>query len=148
MIKNYTSAVPVERTIMRIEQALIEGGAIGIMKNYTDGCLEAISFQIPSPGKGPVAIRLPANVQAVYDILRKAMKRPRLESLKRLQAQAERTAWKLVQDWVEVQMAMVNMQQAEILQVFFPYLWDGRQTLFAAYKQGNFKLLEKPKAHD
>ena len=30
MIKNYTSSVPVDRTIMRIEVALINGGAVVI----------------------------------------------------------------------------------------------------------------------
>ena len=76
------------------------------------------------------------------------MKRPRAESLKRLQVQAARTAWKLVQDWVEIQMAMVKMQQAELTQVFLPYMWDGKQTLYMAYKANNFKQLAGPKDHD
>jgi hypothetical protein len=37
MIKNYTSTVPVEKTILRIEMALVTGGAVGIMKDYKDG---------------------------------------------------------------------------------------------------------------
>lgn len=144
-IKNYTSAVPIERTVTRIEIALIAGGATGIMKNYFEGKLESISFQVPSPEKRLVAIRLPANVGAIYQIFRAAMKRPRADSLKRLQAQAERTAWKLVQDWVEIQMAMIKMQQAELIQVFLPYVWDGKRTFFAALKEGGFKLLSGPK---
>jgi len=142
-IKNYTSTVPVERTIMRIEVALIRGGAVGIMKNYAEGRLEAISFQIPRPGERLVAIRLPANIEAVFDVMRSSMRRPRKESLNRLRQQAERTGWKLIQDWVEVQMAMVKMQQAELMQVFLPYAWDGQRTFFAALKGDGFKLLEK-----
>src|SRR4030042_6685814 len=129
-IKNYTSAVPVERTILRIEMALIQGGAIGIMKNYSDHRLEAISFQIPSLEKRLISIRLPANVEAVFNVMRCAMRRPRKESLNRLRMQAERTAWKLVQDWIEVQMAMIKMEQAEFRQVFLPYIWDGGRTLY------------------
>ena len=144
-IKNYTSGVPVEKTILRIEVALITGGAVGIMKDYKDGRIDAISFSIPSPERRLIAIRLPANVEAVYQVLKSAMKRPRTETMKRLRDQAERTAWKLVQDWVEVQMAMIKMQQAEFMQVFLPYVWDGRKTFYAALKENHFKLLEEGK---
>jgi hypothetical protein len=141
MIKNYTSGVPVERTIMRIELALITGGAIGITKDYKDGSLEAISFSVPCHEKGLMAIRLPANVGMVYACLKSAMKRPRRETIKRLQQQAERTAWKLIQDWVEVQMAMIKMKQADLIQVFLPYIWDGKRTFYAALKGQGFKML-------
>jgi hypothetical protein len=144
-IKNYTSGVPVEKTILRIEMALIQGGAIGIMKDYSDRRIDSISFSIPSLEKRLVSIRLPANVDAVYDVLFAAMKRPRAETLKRLRDQAERTAWKLVQDWVEIQMAMIKMQQVEFIQVFLPYIWDGKQTFYASLKEGGFKQLTEGK---
>jgi len=40
MIKNYTSGVPVDRTVAKIEQVLVQCGATNIMKNYCeqDGC--------------------------------------------------------------------------------------------------------------
>jgi len=140
-IKNYTSGVPVERTIMRIEMALISGGAVGIMKDYIDGRISAISFSIPSLEKRLVSVRLPANAEAVYEVFLSAMKRPRKETLNRLHDQADRTAWKLVQDWVEIQMAMIKMQQAELIQVFLPYIWDGKQTFYNLIKSGNYKML-------
>lgn len=143
MIKNYTSTVPIEKTILRIELALIKGGATGIMKDYDDGKLKAISFSIPSMEKRLIAIRLPADVEAVYRILESAMKRPRKETVGRLQSQAERTAWKLIQDWVEIQMAMIKMKQAELIQIFLPYVYDGRKTFYQSLKEQNFKLLSK-----
>lgn len=101
MIKNYTSGVPVERTINRIEGALIRGGAIGISKEYREGLLEAIHFLIPNiKGPGMTIIRLPGDAKAVYKAMLDKMKRPREETLKRLQDQAARTAWKLIQDWL------------------------------------------------
>jgi hypothetical protein len=93
MIKNYTSQVPIDKTILRIEKALIFGGAIGIMKNYKDGSLESISFSIQSPEQRLIGIKLPANVEAVYKILLDSMKRPRISTKKRLLEQAERTGW-------------------------------------------------------
>lgn len=133
--------VPIERTILRIEMALTTGGAVGITKDYKDGELEAISFSIPSPEKRLVAIKLPANVDAVYEVLMSFMKRPRAETEKRLRAQAARTAWKLIQDWVQIQMTMIKMRQAELIQVFLPYLWDGKNTFYGTLKEGGFKLL-------
>lgn len=44
-LKNYTSSVPVERTISRIEQVLAKAGAGGIMKDYDCGGLVALAFK-------------------------------------------------------------------------------------------------------
>jgi len=140
-IKNYTSGVPIERTIARIEQALAEAGATGIAKEYAAGRLESLSFRVPIPDGRPVDIRLPANHQAVLGTLLKSLKRPRRGTLDRLQEQALRTSWKLMQDWVEVQLSLVRMQQVDVLQVFLPYVWDGRQTFYAALQQRKFLAL-------
>lgn len=141
MIKNYTSTVPVERTITRIEMELIEGGAIGIQKEYNDGALKAISFSVLAPEKRLISIRLPADVEAVYEIFKSQSKKPRPGTLDNLHAQAERTAWKLIQDWVEIQMSLIKMRQVEFLQVFLPYMWNGKETFYATLKQGGFKML-------
>ena len=55
--------------------------------------------------------------------------------------QAERTAWKLVQDWVEVQMSMVQLKQADVREVFLAYIWNGRQTFFQNLEQTGFRAL-------
>jgi hypothetical protein len=43
-----------------------------------------------------------------------------------------------VEDWVEVQLSLIRMQQADLLQVFLPYIWDGSRTFYAAIKERNF----------
>ena len=42
--------------------------------------------------------------------------------------QAVRTAWRIVKDWVEAQMALVKTQMATTQEVFLPYavMKDGR----------------------
>lgn len=52
--------------------------------------------------------------------------------------QAERTAWKIIQDWVEVQMSMIQTGQAETLQVFLPYVFDGKKTYYQALSESKF----------
>lgn len=142
MIKNYTSGVPVERTLMRIEEALVKGGAMNISKDYKDGALVAVCFAVLNPQSGQrLAVRLPVNADGVYQAMRSAIKRPRSGTLSKLQDQAIRTAWKLIQDWVEVQMSLIAMQQADFLQVFLPYVWDGKKTFYTALKDQGFKML-------
>ncbi len=46
-----------------------------------------------------------------------------------------------MQDWVAVQMSLIQMHQAETLQVFLPFVWDGRRTFYQAVKETGFKAL-------
>ncbi len=141
MLKNYTSDVPVSRTISRIEEIIARAKANDITKAYDNGRLVALCFGIYLPNGKLVTIRLPANTDAVYEALMKKIHKPQTGTAARVREQAERTAWKLMQDWIEVQLSLVEMQQAELAQVFLPYLWDGRQTLFQVWKKENYKAL-------
>lgn len=145
MIKNYTSGIAAETTISRIEFKLASVGATGIMKLYgPDRKVSALIFNMPN-GNRSYAIRVPANVHACYEAMWKTHcqthARPREETKATIMEQAHRTAWKLVQDWIEVQVSMIIMQQAKPLEVFLPYVWDGKQTYFEAVQNGGFKAL-------
>lgn len=144
-IKNYTSSVGVDRTVARIEQLLAQAGATGIVKDYTEGRLEALAFRVVLPNGRIVSVRLPANHEAVYQAMRKQLKRPRPETLRNLREQSLRTSWKLMQDWVGVQISLIQMQQVDFMQVFLPYVWDGRRTFYHALKDQNYLALPEPK---
>jgi len=143
-LKNYTSTVPVNLTVARIEQLLAEAGATGINKDYAAGALTALAFRIPTPTGKTLTIRLPANTPAVYETMRKAILRPRRGTEDKVRQQAERTAWKLMQDWIQVQISLIQMQQADVLQVFLPYVWNGEQTFYQVLKTSGFKQLAAP----
>jgi hypothetical protein len=151
-LKNYTSDVPVSESIRRIEQVLLQCGVTGIMKEYgVNQQIIAITFRIDGPDGRPQMVRLPAYEKNATDALwrnymgtdllpdgkvkwscRKKLKRD--DFLK----QGERTAWRIVKDWVEVQMSMVQLEQADVMEVFMPYLWDGKRTYFQALKESNY----------
>ncbi len=147
-MKNYTSSVPVETTISRIEKILAKFGAMGVAKSYKNGEVDSLQFSIvePASGKG-VVIRLPAKVDAVRKILTKDVRRPRSSTHRsrsteeRINDQAGRTAWRIIQDWVEVQLSLIEMGQAEVLQVFLPYMWNGERTYYELAKGSKFKML-------
>lgn len=144
-LKNYTSNVPTSRTISRIEECLAEAGATGIMKEYKDGFLQALAFRVQMPSGKPMSIRLPANADGVFRAMMKQVKRPRATTAGKIREQAGRTAWKLMQDWVEVQLSLIQMEQADFVQVFLPYVWDGKSTFYETLKANNFLALPAAK---
>ncbi len=155
-LKNYTSEVPTHLTVYRIEQVLIKCGAAGITKEYasTAGEIAAVTFQIETPTSGMVSIRLPVDVERAQEALwldyvgseklspdgqsvhwNSRKKKTRAE----FKDQAQRTAWKIVQDWVEVQMSMIQLKQAQTLQVFLPYVITANgDTMFQRITGANF----------
>lgn len=143
-IKNYTSTVPVSRTIARIEECLSRAGASAIMKDYTDGRLTALCFTVRIANGKTAAIRLPADEEAVFRVLEKSVRRPRKDTLARLHDQAQRTAWKLQQDFVEVQLSLIEMQQTDPMRAFLAYVWDGKRTFYDSLQAGGFKALPAP----
>jgi hypothetical protein len=144
MVKNYTSEVPAVRSVNHIEAQLVKHGAKNIMKTYNDSKkLSGVAFIISIDGKD-TPFKLPARTDRVEVQLRSKVSRPRKGTLDRIKDQAERTAWKLLSDWVDVQMSLIELDQAEIMEVFFPYLYNHEkdQTFFEKMKISGFKLLE------
>lgn len=143
MIKNYTSSVPASTSVNYIEQKLVAHGATNIIKRYSpDKILVSIMFQIDRGGS-LIPVCLPARVDAVERALKKAIRKPRPGTLERVREQAARTAWKIISDWVDVQFAMIQLEQAEFIEVFLPYVWspEKEQTFFEVVKAGNYKML-------
>lgn len=139
-LKNYTSGVPAAKTISRIEEILADMGALTIGKNYKDGKVASITFQLLLNGRYHL-VRLPADPVAVYDVMLAEIKKPQASTQMRIAQQAERTAWKIQQDWLEVELALIRLNQKEPLETFLSYLWDGEATYFDRIKEAGFKQL-------
>ncbi len=149
-IKNYTSSVPVATTVARIEQMIADAGATGIRKEYVAGQPVSLAFEIHFAEDRPVMIRLPANVEACLEAFwldyRKNRGPRSNKGREEFREQATRTAWKIQQDWVEVQITLIRLRQQEFLQAFLPYVWDGTQTFYERLRGGGFRaLLPAPK---
>ncbi len=141
-IRNYTSSVSADKSILLIERCLISMGATNIAKEYQDGKTLAISFAIKN-GEGIIPFRLPGKVGPIKKLLLSQYRRPTQSQTQQCQEQAERTAWKNVYEWVAIQATMIQLEQVEVIEVFFPYIYDmGRQqTLFERAKESNYKAL-------
>lgn len=152
-VKNYTSSVPVETTIARIEAKLAAIGALGIMKLYSpQKQVAALVFNIEwgeGAAKRPYTIRLPARVESCYQAMLKqhTLHHSRMhEGTKQtLREQATRTAWRVLQEWLEVQISLILIDQAEFLELFMSFIWDGKKTYFEYAKEQQFKMLPAPR---
>lgn len=159
-IKNYTSDVPAGTTINRIQTLLIAAKVNGITMEYGDNQeITALLFHVKLDRD--YSIRLTANVDGVQETLwrdyvgtdklsddgqrlcysygRKKKKRADFRE------QASRTAWKLQQDWVQVQLSLLLLQKLDFMQVFMAYLWDGKQTFYDRIKGSDYLAL--PSSH-
>lgn len=93
----------------------------------------ALAFMIDTP-VGQRGIRLPANVDAVQKVLTR-------QKVKCDREQAERVAWRIVKDWVEAQMAILESEMVQMDEIFLPYMVNDRgQTVFAAYRDNQLRL--------
>ena len=133
---NYTTKVDVFTTLGQIQSQLVKHGAKKIMQDYDDqGRISAICFAIDTPA-GLRGIRLPSNVEAVHLVLTR-------QKVKCDYEQAERVAWRILKDWVESQMAILESQMVQMDEIFLPYMLNNSgQTLFEAYRKNQLLLNE------
>lgn len=142
-LKNYTSSVPMLNSIAKIEDRLAHAGATHISKSYDGGKPIGMIFQIPTNGI-PITFQLPAKVNKVYDYMIKSKKFGYKKDVKETtMRQAQMTAWKLLADWIEIQVSLIMLDQVEAAEVFLPYAFDvqNQKTLFQHMKENNFKQL-------
>ncbi|MES2004322.1 MAG: hypothetical protein V4450_07360 [Bacteroidota bacterium] len=142
-LKNYTSTVPASTSMARIEKALVSGGATDISKKYNEGVCTGITFRMLIANRTPMFFQLPAKIEPCFNVLWKEVKRPQADTRKKIMEQAERTAWKIIADWVQIQLSMIMLEQAEPLQVFLPYVYNPakEQTFYEQLKESSFKAL-------
>ena len=155
---NYTTQIPVDRTIGEIETILAREGAKKILKDYDgSGNLTAVSFMVKTD-KGLMPFKLPMNVRAVMQVINDQTNQYVTKSYGRKRVvpkryyndleQARRVGWRIIKDWIQSQMAMVTLNMVKIQEVFLPYVLgiDGK-TLYEHLEGIDFKgyLLEDKK---
>lgn len=142
-IKNYTSTVDASRSMQKIEEMLVEIGASNINKKYENKICTGITFlYLDSAFQSTIAFHLKAQVEEVFKILYAEVKRPRPDTKKIILAQANRTAWKVLADWTEIQCTMILLGQAKPLQMFLPFVYDTKteETFFDKIQNGKIDL--------
>lgn len=149
-ILNYTTEIAAVKTIGEITGLLVRKGARSISSEYReDGSIQAVSFVMPVGGI-PVRFQLPSNAEGVCRVMLK--EKPFKPSSHgygnednykaKFRAQAERVSWRILKDWIEAQIALIESGQAEIGQVFMPYALNDRgATMYELFIENNQRKL-------
>jgi len=137
---NYTTQIEAIKTVGEIQGILAGHGAKSIKTDYSDGQVEALSFLVLTP-HGQVAIRLPIDPEAVLKVLTQQNRQGKVPRRYINRAQAVRVAWRIVKDWVEAQMAILETEMVRMEQIFLPYvITDSGKTLYEAMIDRHFQL--------
>jgi hypothetical protein len=137
-ILNYTTSIEAEKTINEITKCLVKHGASKVVVDYKDQLPSAVTFCLTVDGN-MVAFALPANYEGVLSCMKKDGKLP-LRLLTK--EQALRVSWRIIKDWVEAQMAIVEAKLADAAEVFLPYaVTKNGSTLYREIKSNGMLML-------
>ena len=136
---NYTTKIPAEQTAAEIMSIFVRKGATDILTHYGPGGMAAGLKWRMETANGAMGFSLPINAEAVFEILTRdqVMK---TNPAARMQ-QANRTAWRIIKEWILAQMALIETEMVTVEEVFLPYMLTGKQTLYQALSNRDLKML-------
>jgi hypothetical protein len=146
---NYSTSISADKTVGEIQSKLAKAGARQILHEYDpDGNVTALSFRIETKF-GNMAFRLPANISAVEKTLAKQTVTRRSYGYSRnvkvnaSLEQATRVGWRILKDWMEAQLALIETGMVEIEEVFLPYAQNNKgQTVYEGFLEKKFSQLQ------
>jgi hypothetical protein len=140
-ILNYTTSVKASQSIAEICAKLAKAGAGKIMQEYRDGVVVRIAFTIHTP-HGEHAFTLPANIEKVHAHI---VGTQRVEARFRTYEHAGNVAWRILKDWVEAQLAIIETDMVTMPQIFLPYMQVGPdETIYERFEKQGFPRLAPP----
>ena len=138
-ILNYTTKIDADKTAGEIAKMLSLSGAKAVLTEYDDkeNYVTAISFKLSVNGQ-ELGIKLPCDWKPILEILENDRKVPRFMTNRE---QAVKVAWRIVKDWVEAQLAIIQTKMVKTEEVFLPYIiTKNGQTLFEQISNNKFLL--------
>ena len=138
---DYTSKVPVSRTIAQVQAKLVEHGARAVMLEYDDwGRTIALAFKVNMPN-GDLPIRLPIDTAATLRVLQRQAENREIPGRYAEEAHAYRVAWRNIFHWVSAQLALLETEMVRLEQIFLPYvITPGGQTIYQVMAEKHFQL--------
>lgn len=132
---NYTTSVSAERTASEIIRILANAGASQILTDYRGGKPTGVAFSLETP-MGMRQYRLPVDPAPVEQVLRKQRVAPRYQGAQ----QAEKVAWRIMKDWIEAQLALIETRMVSVDEIFLPFMMLGDRTVYDLYVEQQLAL--------
>ena len=140
---NYTTKVNAQKTVTEVMGLLVAKGTDEISIVYDDNQQPAgLKWSVLSPRLGRVAFALPCNTDAVF--VKLTEQKVMVTAPESRRQQAIRTSWRILKDWVEAQMALLETGMVTMDEIFLPYMLSGGQTFYQALVAGEFRALNPP----
>jgi len=138
---DYTTSVPVSRTIAQIQARLVEHGARAVIMEYDDrGRIKALAFNVVMPNRD-LPIRLPIDTAATLKVLQRQYANREIPGKYANEDHAYRVAWRIIKDWVEAQMSLLETEMVKMEEIFLGYvITPGGQTIYQVMAGKNFLL--------
>lgn len=134
---NYTTEVPVPRTVEAIVESLRLVGADSVMLDWDANKNPAgISFIVQAK-HGPLSVRLPVDVRRTEQVLRSQYNRGKAPRSALRPGQPERVGWRIVKQWLDAQLALIEIEMVTLDQIFLPYaVTPTGQTVYERIQDG------------
>lgn len=126
-VKNYTTSIKADKTIIEIEKILIKFGAKGIYKEYEGERLSGIMFYLQH-NEEKIPFKIPTSIEKTRSAITKAVKEHKLpkkylnEPLRT--EQGERVVMRIIKDWIESQLSLMEIGFADSIEVLLPYAYN------------------------
>jgi hypothetical protein len=137
---NYTTSIAAEKSTSEVLALLRGHGVSSVSTHYDDeGKVEGIAFTHKTV-HGIREFYLSVDIDGVRAVLLAEDKAGKFKSMHvkagslTTREHAERVAWRVIKDWLEAQLALIDIGAATLPQVFLPYLMVAPETtLYEAY---------------
>lgn len=129
-----------EQTAAEIQALLKNYGLRKFMFDYDDaGEISGCVFTLKMREKD-VPVKLPIRWIPLWNMAQAGETR-----YIKTEDQARRVAWRQVLRWIESQLAMIDIEMVDIVEVFLPYMMISKtKTLYQHLVDNDMKLIEKP----
>jgi len=140
---NYTTTIDSGKTAVECIEILTKHGATHVGLAVGESRLpDGLEFVIKTP-YGPRAYSLPVNIPGTQRALKKAWQEHKIEPRYAEPTQARRVAWRVLKDWLEAQLALIEAGAVDLPQVMLPYMKvDDTHTLYSAWAENEQRALE------
>ena len=124
-LRNYTTQIPAEKTILEIESILVKFGAGGILKEYEGSKVSAILFYVVYDGQR-IPFKIPMSLEKSRKVITSLVNEGKLpkkflnEPLR--SEQGERITWRIIKDWIDSQLSLLEVNFAESIEILLKIL--------------------------
>jgi hypothetical protein len=137
---NYTTVIDPMKSVGECTALLVKHGASAIGTTWDKGKATGLTFQIRTV-HGMRQYSLPVNTKGTLGALESAVRRGAIPPRYASPEQAERTGWRVLKDWLEAQLALIDAGVADMQEVMLPWMHlDEVTTVYHAFLENEKRL--------